>query len=89
MNAALVLIIAFVLFYLAYRFYGKYIAKVFGENDKTPTPACSMKDDCDYVPTKPLVLFGHHFASIAAIFMMATTYFLVFLLFKTYLPKNN
>jgi carbon starvation protein len=24
-----------------------------------------MKDDCDYVPTKPLVLFGHHFASIA------------------------
>jgi carbon starvation protein len=28
-------------------------------------PACSMKDDCDYVPTKPLVLFGHHFASIA------------------------
>ena len=39
--------------------------KLFGENDKNPTPACSMKDDCDYVPTKPIVLFGHHFASIA------------------------
>ncbi len=65
MNAALLLIIAAVLFYLAYRIYARYIAKVFEENDKNPTPACSMKDDCDYVPTKPLVLFGHHFASIA------------------------
>lgn len=65
MNAALLLIIAAVLFYLGYRFYARYIAKVFEENDKNPTPACSMKDDCDYVPTKPLVLFGHHFASIA------------------------
>jgi len=65
MNAALLLIIAAVLFYLAYRFYARYIAKIFEENDKNPTPACSMKDDCDYVPTKPLVLFGHHFASIA------------------------
>jgi carbon starvation protein len=65
MNAALVVIIALVLFYLAYRFYARYIAKIFEENDKTPTPACSLKDDCDYVPTKPLVLFGHHFASIA------------------------
>ena len=30
-----------------------------------PTPACILTDDCDYVPTKPIVLFGHHFASIA------------------------
>ena len=65
MNAAVLLIIAAVLFFLAYRFYARFIAKLFGENDKNPTPACSMKDDCDYVPTKPLVLFGHHFASIA------------------------
>ncbi|RPI74627.1 MAG: carbon starvation protein A [Desulfobacteraceae bacterium] len=65
MNAALLLIIAAVLFYLAYRFYGRYISKVFEENDQNPTPACTMKDDCDYVPTKPIVLFGHHFASIA------------------------
>ena len=65
MNAALLLVIAAILFYLGYRFYGRYISKVFEENDKNPTPACSMKDDCDYVPTKPIVLFGHHFASIA------------------------
>jgi carbon starvation protein len=65
MNAAVLLLIAAVLFYLAYRFYARFIARLFGENDQTPTPACSMKDDRDYVPTKPLVLFGHHFASIA------------------------
>ena len=65
MNAAVLLVVAAVLFFLAYRFYARFIAKLFGENDQTPTPACSLKDDCDYVPTKPLVLFGHHFASIA------------------------
>lgn len=65
MNAAVLLIVAAVLFYLGYRFYARYISRVFEENDKNPTPACSMKDDCDYVPTKPIVLFGHHFASIA------------------------
>lgn len=65
MNAAVLMIIAFALFYIAYRIYGTYISKVFEENDKNPTPASAMKDDVDYVPTKPIVLFGHHFASIA------------------------
>ena len=65
MNAAVLLIIAAVIFYLGFRIYGKYIAGIFEENDKNQTPACSMKDDRDYVPTKPIVLFGHHFASIA------------------------
>jgi carbon starvation protein len=65
MNAALLPIIAAILFYLGYRFYGRYIAKLFKEDDSCPTPACSLKDDVDYVPTKPIVLFGHHFASIA------------------------
>ena len=65
MNVAVLLIISAVLFFLAYRFYGRFIAKLFGENDNNPTPACAMKDDCDYVPTKPIVLFGHHFVSIA------------------------
>jgi carbon starvation protein len=65
MNAAVLLIAAGILFYLGYRIYGRYIAKVYGENDKRPTPAVAARDDVDYVPTKPIVLFGHHFASIA------------------------
>jgi carbon starvation protein len=65
MNAALLPIIAAVLFYLGYRFYGRYISKVFKENDDNPTPAVCQRDDVDFCPTKPIVLFGHHFASIA------------------------
>ncbi len=65
MNAAILMIVGAVFFWFAYRFYGRYISKVFEQNDDNPTPACCMKDDCDYVPTKPIVLFGHHFASIA------------------------
>ncbi|MEM5788412.1 MAG: carbon starvation CstA family protein, partial [Syntrophobacteraceae bacterium] len=65
MNPAILIVLAGVLFYLAYRIYGKYISRVFEENDANPTPASAMKDDVDYVPTKPVILFGHHFSSIA------------------------
>ncbi|MBN1140544.1 MAG: carbon starvation protein A [Deltaproteobacteria bacterium] len=65
MNAAVLLVLAALFFFLAYRFYARFIARLFEEDDRKPTPACALKDDRDYVPTKPLVLFGHHFASIA------------------------
>jgi len=65
MNAAVLLIAAAVIFIIGYRIYGSYIAKLYGEDDANPTPACTLKDDVDYVPTKPIVLFGHHFSSIA------------------------
>jgi carbon starvation protein len=64
-NITLPLIVTLPLFFLAYRYYARYIAKVFGEDDKNPTPAVSINDQRDYVPTKPLVLFSHHFAAIA------------------------
>ncbi|UCD86174.1 MAG: carbon starvation protein A [Deltaproteobacteria bacterium] len=65
MNVAWIIIIAIPLFYLAYRFYARYIARIFQEDDRNDTPAVSINDGVDYVPTKPLVLFGHHFSSIA------------------------
>ncbi len=37
MNAAVLLIIAAVIFYLGFRIYGKYIAGIFEENDKNQT----------------------------------------------------
>ena len=64
-NVTLPLIVALPLFFLAYRYYARYIARVFGEDDKNPTPAVAINDQKDYVPTKNLVLFGHHFAAIA------------------------
>lgn len=65
MNAGYLLIVAIPLFLIAYMLYGNYISRVFRESDKNVTPAVAMDDGVDYVPTKPLVLFGHHFASIA------------------------
>ena len=57
-------------FYLIfYRFYAKgFLAKkIFSLDDKLPTPAHTMRDDVDYVPTNKYILFGHHFASIAGL----------------------
>lgn len=61
------LIAALVLFVLAYRFYARWCAhRLFGtENDDRPTPATTMRDDVDFVPTSQGVLFGHHFTSVA------------------------
>ena len=59
------LIVSCILFYLAYRFYGNFLVKRCGLDDKIETPACRLKDGVDYVPTRTSVLFGHHFSSIA------------------------
>lgn len=53
-------------YFIAYRFYSKFIAdKVLGLNDTRQTPAERHNDGMDYVPTNRWVLFGHHFAAIA------------------------
>ncbi|OIO33866.1 MAG: carbon starvation protein A [Candidatus Omnitrophica bacterium CG1_02_40_15] len=65
MNIGLLLIFSLPIYFLAYRFYGRFISRVFDENNRTPTPAVAMKDDVDYIPTKLGVVFSHHFASIA------------------------
>ena len=67
-NAALVTLWAFVMLILAYVFYGRFLArKIFGLNPRRPTPAHTLEDGVDYVPTRIPVLFGHHFASIAGL----------------------
>jgi carbon starvation protein len=65
MNVLFFLAIPIVLFYLASKFYAKYIAKVLGEDPNHPTPAVTMNDGRDYVPTKRYVVFAHHFSAIA------------------------
>ena len=53
------------LFVIAYLVYGRLLGRLFGEDRSRLTPAYSRRDGKDYVPTSPLVLFNHHFASIA------------------------
>ena len=59
------IILSSILFFAGYLFYGRYLAKQFGLDDSKKTPAHTMNDGVDYMPTKPIVLLGHHFASIA------------------------
>ena len=66
MHALTLIIIALLVFALAYRFYAKFIiAKVLVFDDSNPTPAHTFKDGRDYHPTNRYVLFGHHFAAIS------------------------
>jgi len=61
------LIVAAVCFYvLAYRFYGRFIARrVLELDDARRTPAHRLQDGANFIPTNRWVLFGHHFAAIA------------------------
>ena len=64
-NILIYLAIGLIMYILAYRYYCRYIAGVFDENDNNVTPAIELKDGLDYMPTPPGVVFSHQFASIA------------------------
>ena len=67
MNALTLVIISLCVFAIAYRFYGLFIAnKVLELKSERLTPSVKMADGVDYVKTNKFVLFGHHFAAIAA-----------------------
>jgi len=54
------------LFVLAYRLYARKLEGLWHIDPKRATPAFAKYDSVDYIPAKNwLVLFGHHFASIA------------------------
>lgn len=65
MNGIELVLLAFILFFFAYRIYGNFLIKKFKVNDENITPSHSLYDGIDYVPAKAPVLLGHHFASIA------------------------
>lgn len=67
MNSVVLVLVAASFFVLAYRFYGAFLAqKVLRVDASRPTPAVTKADGRDYVKTNRFVLFGHHFAAIAA-----------------------
>ena len=53
-------------FVLAYRTYGRWLARtVFELDDAHAMPSEQMQDGVDFVPTRRSVVLGHHFTSIA------------------------
>lgn len=65
MSLAVLLLISGIILLLAYRIYGTYVYKKFGLNDDKPAPSHEFQDGIDYEPSKPVIVLGHHFASIA------------------------
>jgi carbon starvation protein len=66
MNIAVAMLLSIVGLTIGFFTWGKYVARKSGINPNLPTPAVRINDGVDYVPTKPIVLLGHHYASIAA-----------------------
>ena len=65
-NSVWLVTAALSVYFIAYRFYSKFIAdKVLRVDASRPTPAVRHNDGLDYVPTNKWVLYGHHFAAIA------------------------
>ncbi|MBN1383742.1 MAG: carbon starvation protein A [Elusimicrobia bacterium] len=66
MNSLIVAITGIVILALGYRFYGGLIEKLWSVDTERTTPANEFNDGVDYIPAKHwLMLFGHHFSSIA------------------------
>lgn len=68
MNSLWVTIGCLFFLYLSYKIYGRLIDKdLITPKTENTTPAHTLKDGIDFYPAKRIMLFGHHFASIAGI----------------------
>ncbi|MCG3148374.1 MAG: Peptide transporter CstA [Verrucomicrobiae bacterium] len=65
MNIAVLLVGVLAVFVIAYRVVGRFLERETQMDAARPTPAHASQDGVDFVPTHPLILFGHHFSSIA------------------------
>ncbi|MEZ0469597.1 carbon starvation protein A [Luteimonas salinilitoris] len=66
MNAIVLLLVGLAVMALGYVFYSKFIAeKIYRLEADFRTPAHTLRDGVDYVPTNRFVLWGHHFTSVA------------------------
>lgn len=68
MSASSAVALCLITYLVGYRLYSRFLARRVFELDATvQTPAHTLRDDIDYLPTRPAVLFGHHFASITGL----------------------
>jgi carbon starvation protein len=66
MNSIVVLLLGFVVAFIGYRFYAKYIdEKIIKADAKRATPAKMYMDGVEFMPTSKNILFGYQFKSIA------------------------
>ena len=65
MNVLVYLLAALACYVVGYRFYGRFVARALGEEPDRPTPATTINDGTDFVPTRTSVVFAHHYSTIA------------------------
>jgi carbon starvation protein len=66
MNSVIVLILGFIVFFIGYRFYAKYVdTKIMKADPNKATPAKMYMDGVEFMPTSKNILFGYQFKSIA------------------------
>lgn len=66
MLTVLIAIGSFVLYIVAYRTYGRYLARrIFRVEPEREPPSVTQNDGIDFVPSRRELVFGHHFTSIA------------------------
>ena len=66
MNSVVVIVIGFIVFFIGYRFYAKYVdTKIVKSDPKRATPAKMYMDGVEFMPTSKNILFGYQFKSIA------------------------
>ncbi len=68
MNPLWAVLGCFLLYFLGFRVYAKFLGeRIFRLDADRATPAHTLRDEIDYVPTNRYVLFGHHYASITGL----------------------
>ena len=68
MNSLILIILALAGYILAYRLYGRYLGrKILKLSAGSSMPSHTYNDGIDYVPTRPHIIFGHHFTTIAGL----------------------
>ena len=65
MNSLVIILIAMAVLVAGYVFYGRWLAKKWGIDEKTKTPAFTHEDGEDFVPSSKFTVFSHQFSSIA------------------------
>ena len=66
MNSITLALFGFIVFFLSYKFYSKWLSKrIYDLHENITTPAHEFRDDVDFLPTNKHILFGHHYTSIA------------------------
>ena len=65
MNSLVIILIGMVALSAGYLFYGRWLAKRWGIDEKAKTPAEQYEDGEDFVPSSKFTVFSHQFSSIA------------------------